>query len=133
MKLELEDGTVVEQPSEHDIEQALSALDAQGNGFAILSQGLMTYVQTSRLEPDRYSLEYQVDDTEHHYQLAEPVSHEEVVAVFKRYARRDLSWTEEHQWKRIRVSAAGGSGCMGQGFVILVLLFLVASIVYWNV
>ena len=47
MRLELEDGTVFEQPSEDDIDQALDTLVRNDNSYAILSQDEMTYIQTS--------------------------------------------------------------------------------------
>ena len=128
MKLELEDGTVIERPSEHDIEQALDTLGRHGNSFAILSQEMMTYVQTAGARDSGYDLEYQEEDTEHHYRVPELVSHDAVVSVFKRYARGDDSWKTEFAWERKEVGSGGSSGCLNVVLLVLVLVLVVARL-----
>ncbi len=125
MKLELENGTVIEQPSEDDIQGALSSLGDRGNGFAILSQGVMTYVQALGSRDEGYHLEYQEDDTQHHFRVPELVPHDQVVSVFKRYAKGDASWKEELAWEREDLDALSGSGC--SGVLLLVLVFLIVA------
>lgn len=131
MTLELEDGTVFEQPSEHDIEQAIGSLGNREDSFAILSQDSTTYVQTagSRDTEYYYDLEYQEEDTKHHYRVPWPVSHDVVVSVFKRYAKGDVSWKDECQWEPMELDSAelgsaGGSGCMSVIMLILVLVMM---------
>ena len=129
MRLELEDGTVFERPSERDIEQAIDTLGRHGNSFAILMQDAMTYIQTAGSRDTGYRLEYQAEDTDHHYGVVEPVSHEEVVAVFNRYAKGDMSWKEDYSWTREEIGAPGGWGCMGVVSIMLVLVFVVARLI----
>ena len=129
MKLELEDGTVFERPSEHDIEQALDTLGRAGNSFAVLSTDVMTYIQTAGSRDAGYSLEYQAEDTDRHYRVPEPVSHDEVVSIFKRYVVGDVSWNEEYPWDRIEIDSAVESGCMGVVLIMPVLVLVVARLV----
>ena len=129
MKLEFEDGTVFKQPSEDEIEQALDKLGRQGNSFAILSKDVMTYIQAAGSRDAGFRLEYQADNTEHHYHVLELVTYDEIVSVFRRYAKGNMSWKQDYPWEREDVGAETGSGCMGVVLIILVLLSVVARVV----
>ena len=72
---------------------------------------------------------YQNEDTDQHYGVVEPVSHDEVVAIFKRYAKGNMSWKEDYSWTRQEIGAPGGWGCMGVVSIVTVLVFVVARLV----
>ena len=129
MRLELEDGTVFEQPSEDDIDQALDTLVRNDNSYAILSQDEMTYIQTSASPDADYDLEYQAGETEHHYRVSEPVPYYKVVAAFKRYAKNDPAWKTEYKWERQTIGSADGSGCTGVFLIVLVVMIGATTLV----
>lgn len=108
MQLEMEDGTLLENPSERDLQKALVRLGSQGNTFAILSRNEMTYLQTAGDDTDGYILEYQVDTTNEHYQLDERVlSKEEVIQAFTSYLQGSYRWQEEYQWQKMILESSG--------------------------
>lgn len=112
MRIESEDGTSIESPTEADIERIIDSLGGEGNVFAILTARPMTYMQTAVLD-DRFQLEYQEDDTEHHYEASEPPTKEAVVATMQQYALGDDRWKSAHEWKHLDLSGHARSGCAG--------------------
>lgn len=128
MKLELEDGTTISQPSDQDIEVSLARLDGRRSSFAILNRDAMTYIQTAGTYESGYELEYQDEDTEHHYRAIGSVDHEQVVSAFQRYAKGDPSWKDDFTWERVEIKSAAG-GCAGiaaLGFVLLTMVAIMA-------
>ena len=99
------------------------------NECAILSQDAMTYIQTVGSRDTGYHLEYQAEDTDHHYCALEPVSHDEVVSVFRRYAMGDMSWKEDYSSTREEIGSPGGSGCMGVVSIMFALMFVVIRLI----
>ena len=129
MKLEVEDETPITQPSDQDIEVWLARLDGKRCGFASLNRDAMTYIQTAGTYESGFDLEYQDEDTEHHYRAIDPADHEQVVSAFQRYAKGDPSWKDGFTWERVEIKSATG-GCAGiavLGFVLLALVAIMAS------
>ena len=62
---------------------------------SFLGQDQVTYVQTAGTKEDGYALEYQQGDLDHHYRISEWVSYDQVLSVFKRYAKGDETWKTE--------------------------------------
>lgn len=127
MKLELEDGTAISQPSDQDIEVSLARLDGRRNSFASLNRDAMTYIQTAGKYESGYDLEYQDEDTEHHYRAVGSATHEQVVSAFQRYAKGDPSWKDEFAWERLELSPTAGSGCAGIAILAFMLLAIVTK------
>lgn len=77
MKIETEGGLRFTEPPWGMVKSAIHLLDpGQGNGFAILSVGLNTYIQTLR-ETEGYLLEWRITgdslDDYIHYRASDPV------------------------------------------------------------
>ena len=63
MKLELETGPTVKDPDAAAISKSLACVQ----GFAILSNDKLTYIQASGSAKDGFLLEYQEGNTDQHY------------------------------------------------------------------
>jgi len=98
MKLELESGDVYDDVTEADIVEAI-----KGDGFAILGDDPMTYIQCAP-QPDapaEYVLEYQDGSEKRHFHAIDtPVTVDRVVAAFVKYARKDASWKRDFKWEK---------------------------------
>ena len=99
MRLEYEAGTIIENATEADVLARL-----QGERFAVLTARPGTYLQCAEQndDPFAYLLEYQEEDTEHHYHaVEEPIALEQVLAVFCNYLRGDESWKADIRWEKM--------------------------------
>lgn len=100
MRLELEDGTEIERPTDSDIAAALASLQRRENSFAILSETEMTYLQASAGDGDRFALEYQDGSlVEHYTSIDQNIPLERIVRTFQKYASDDKSWRTEMEWR----------------------------------
>ncbi len=101
IQLELLDGTVIHNPSEGEIADALGGLDPDGDAVAILARTDMTYMQTARGDVG-FALEYQVESLFQHYQCVDQeLSMERVVEAFVSYSQGTGTWNRNFQWERI--------------------------------
>src|SRR5437660_444898 len=111
MRLTLENGTVIDNPTAAQIDAALRSLNwLEENAFAVLAVQDWTYMQTAQDDdPDQqepvFLLEYQEDSLEKHYHAVdEPLSVERVIEAFQKYARGDASWRDDFQWEKLELS-----------------------------
>src|SRR5208283_3397013 len=108
MRLSMENGTELKDPSPAEIDQALHTLNrSEDNSFAILEQSDLTYLQVAQ-EDDadqdgpRLVLEYQDGSIDRHYQaVADPLSLETVIEIFQAFAVGDEKWPGRVQWERM--------------------------------
>jgi len=107
MKLETENAGSVRDPSEADIVNKLSKLD----GYAILSQDELTYIQTSGTLAEGFVLEYQEGDAAKHFAVRERLSMEQVTAAFIAYAKNEPTWRTAFPWEK--QDLGGKAGCLG--------------------
>ena len=109
MRLEFENGTIIEEPDETAIADGLATLGSE-NLFAILSTDDMTYIQASGDQEKGFVLEYHAGSNEEHYGcIQKSLPLERVVEAFQKFARGDDSYKQDFEWLR---QGAGG-GCMG--------------------
>ena len=99
MKLEPETGGTFRDPSDSEIAAALSQLD----GYAILSQNKLTYLQASGTSQDGFALEYQVGDTEEHFACPDRLSLNQITSAFIDYAKGNLSWLSGFRWEKLEI------------------------------
>lgn len=86
-------------PERADIESIIPQIDPDDdNPFAVLTLGEGTYMQTLRTD-DGFVLEHQLVNTSSHYEVANPVSAEQVVAAMLSYAFGDNEWLDEFTWQ----------------------------------
>lgn len=109
MRLELENGTTIDEPTAAQIAQALGSLNAQkDNSFAILQRADQTYVQTAQLDdPDQaephFALEYQEGSTAKHFEAVaeDGIPLPRIIAAFQKYAAGDDSWRGDFEWTKM--------------------------------
>lgn len=121
MKLEFEQGTAIENPSNADIAEELPKVGGERGPFAILEESAQEYMQVGRSADDasKFTLEYREEGTQ--YQATEPVPLEEVVAAFQDFARGKETYKERHDWTELDLSASE-SGCLGSMAMVAALL-----------
>ena len=99
MRLEFESGKIIPNATEADIRAHL-----KGEAFMVLTARPGTYLQCAEQNDDpwEYLLEYQEEDTEHHFHaVAEPIALEQVLSAFCRYLRGDETWKTDFQWEKM--------------------------------
>jgi len=103
LRLILENGTVVSDPNDGELADALATLDCQHYNFAILERSGPIYIQVACNETEGFMLEFQEGDCDNHYQVTEQASLRQVVKAFKQYAHNELSWKADFTWKWLKL------------------------------
>lgn len=104
MRLELENGRTIQDPNTLEIEDHLRTLDGESNGFAILSQSDLSYIQVAGGCETGLSIEYQDGSTDQHYaSTAGDASFHDVVEAFRAYAGGDDRWKTMFEWEEIDI------------------------------
>jgi len=104
MTLTTSSGGKIVNPSDEQIRAALSALDVgrDDEGWAILEQTEMDYIQVSGDQASGFAMEYQTSDTDRHYRAArENFSLEQVVRAFADYRDGKIDYSAYGDWTRI--------------------------------
>ena len=99
MRLELENGRVIQEPDERALEEALRSLDGEENSFAILDpeRGDNSFLQTAG-GPDTFVVEYRESLQQF---SSESVALETVISLFKACRQGTDSWRYAVPWKNI--------------------------------
>jgi hypothetical protein len=106
MKLEAEGQRAIADPQSSQIESAVSLLSLPDRNFLILSRSQTSYIQAAIVSSNRLVLEYCDGSAEKHFRsIRDDYSSGEVIAILEAYRRREDSWWNEHDWRRIEVSA----------------------------
>lgn len=97
----LHSGEEVMNPTDEQILQALRSLDVDrdGEGFAILERGEMTYLQVSGDRSAGFDMEYQEGGIEKHYR-ADRTDFVliDVVMAFRQYRDGTINWADYGTW-----------------------------------
>ncbi len=111
MRLTLENGTVIDNPTAAQIDAAVRSLNwREDNAFAILEQSEWTFMQTAQNDdPERqvpvFFLDYQEGSLKKHYHAVdEQIALDRVLTAFQKYGRGDASWRDDFEWERQEVS-----------------------------
>ena len=102
--LNISDNTLIAQPTDEQIRQAIVGLDIQQDtSFAILfpTNEPDTYIQTSGDTRNGFDLEYQVGDTDNHFRALSQLDAEQTIAAFIAYRDSNDGWHTKHQWEQI--------------------------------
>lgn len=103
-RLVLSSGDEIENPTDHDIRDALRRLDIDrdGEAFAILERDEMTYVQVGGDSTRGFDAEYQDGDVARHYRAErEDFTLDEIVQMLGDYRDGDIDWSAYGDWSRI--------------------------------
>ena len=106
MILKLESGTTVKDPKYEDFPKALRELNKDISVFAILELDDDRFLQTTGNKKDGYIIEYQEGGIENHHQLKGRFSIEQVIDIFQRYSKNDISWEKDFETRGNKLSAA---------------------------
>ena len=102
MKLELENGTVIENPGDDEIASALASVDRGDGLFVILGQTDLTYIQAFRDNKLGLVLEYQDGSLSEHFRSTDlMVALDRATRTFQRYATGNKSWHGEIRWRKV--------------------------------
>ncbi|QDU58103.1 hypothetical protein [Aeoliella mucimassa] len=113
MRLFDEAGRSVSSPSAADVRSVIEGIDSEINTYAILEKQPNHYMQTMQFE-DGFELEYQVDDTDHHFRAPQRMARDEVMRAMTQYAEQDDRWLKEIEWEPLNLEVAESkSGCLG--------------------
>jgi len=115
MKLEAGAGPPIENPTDEQISEGLSAVDAEQGGFVILSRGTQTYLQAHGSPEEGFSLEYRDGSPDDHYRSrSSDTSLQTTIDVFQAYRRDDADWGEAVEWTEVDIDRAPeeGVGCL---------------------
>ena len=111
MRLSLENGTVVENPTNKQIASGLRSLYwATENTFAILERDPLTYIQARHwdgpeVDEPYFILEHQDGSLANHWNAIDgPIRLKRVIRAFQQFARQDNSWRGEFKWEQLHLS-----------------------------
>ena len=128
MRLETEEGSAIDEPTDENLREALSGLGGAAGSFAILTRADRPpeYVQTAG-EADQLLVEYR-EGKKHHRAEGEALPLQEVVALFQAYNRGDEAWREMVPWQDVTKEISGSR--WGKFLILAVAVVLVAVILY---
>ena len=94
----------IQNPTEADIRQAVSSLADEDGAFLILGTSDMTYIQAVVDRQFGFDLEYQEDDTEHHYRARRnDFTVEEIIKAMTSYSTGADDWKKTVEWELIEL------------------------------
>ena len=130
MRLETEEGSVIDDPTGEQLRETLAGLGGASGAFAILTRAdePLALIQTHG-EAGQFAVEYHENAT--HY-LAEDraLPLETIVAMFQAYNRGDPAWREMATWKDITAELANSGSSWVKVLILAVAAVLVAVILY---
>lgn len=96
LRLQMENWTIIDDPTDVQIEAALQTLD-DANSFAVLERQTSRFIQT-RCQPGQgFSLEYKDDSTSHYYCGDANLDLAPVVEAFQSYASATFDWKDKFE------------------------------------
>ena len=101
MQLELEDGTLIRNPTREALGSAIHSLRVPGRSFAVLESGPGSYLQTAKNDDGSFELEYQDGDLSHHYRLPYFVDLVEVTGAFQGYLTQRAFFLQKYAWEKL--------------------------------
>ncbi len=130
LQLETSSGRKIADPSASQVADELGALPNANDGFATLSSGDETYVQTASSESAGFVLEYREGSADRHFKsTSKNLSIDAVTEVFQRYAAGDPSWKSRIVWSRMHANDAGGAP--HKATLAVLALAMVVAVLFW--
>jgi len=103
MRLELEDNTVINDPTHSQVEKVIRSLRTSGRSFAILEKQPGYYMQTVKNDDGSFTVEYQDGSLEQHFESSYYIYVDEVIEILLQYLDGCTNWKSRHVWKQIRL------------------------------
>ena len=99
MTLSTDTNTKIDNPSKEQIRAAIEdAATRPADGFVILAQTKMTYVQAAGNSEKQFWIEYQEESRANHYHGEKRLPIDETAEILAAYARRDAGWKSATKW-----------------------------------
>ncbi len=109
MILQVESARELKDPTQGQIQEAISALRLPSPCFAILSSSRSQFIQTAFSQDGGLILEYQDGSTAKHFQsIRGDFSVREVTDVFLEFSRGDTTWKSNVQWRPVQIGPPAG-------------------------
>ena len=95
----------IQHPTEADIREAVSALNITNkkDAFLVLGPSDWTYIQTWRDQKGGFDLEYQENDTNHHYRATRDFTAEEIIKALTSYSTGSDDWKRMAEWEHMNL------------------------------
>lgn len=110
MQLDLEDGTIYDDPTPREVAEALASLDGDANSFAIIGRDEMEYLQASGGVGAGFRVEYQAGSLREHYRCPERISLYRATRLFQKYAVGDDTWRQDLPWEPMKLDEGVSAG-----------------------
>lgn len=106
LRLELHDGTVIVNPSDQEIADALNSQLAEPDRYAILERYDGTYIQTCAGEGAQGGvLEHQEGSLDRHFRARNRrLIVGQIIRAFQEFAREDPTWKSSLEWEKLDLS-----------------------------
>jgi hypothetical protein len=102
MKLELENGNSISNPTDSQIEEALITFQNQQNSFLILEHDSNQFMQIALHQDKGFYIEYhKVSEGKHYKSIDKFNSFEETVKTLTNYSRNNHRWHFSHTWEKL--------------------------------
>jgi hypothetical protein len=108
--LELDDGTIYDDPTASEVAEAIASLDGEHVTLAILRHDAQTYAQVSGGGLGGFEVEYQDGSVHRHFAAAEPPTISQVTRMFQAFADGDPSFRSACQWKPMELPTDAETG-----------------------
>lgn len=105
MRLQLADGSVIENPTPQALAENLGTLRVPGCEFAVLETDRPGfYMQTAKNQDGSFILEHQEGSLAKHYNLPyNIVDVDDVIEAFSSYLLNDDRWRKNHEWQKMEL------------------------------
>ena len=95
-------GWSIVNPQADDLQHAVAAMDEDpGEGFVILAQTGMTYMQSAGDSATGFQLEYQEGSLARHFRARESLSAQAVKAALLDYLAGNSRWQSLYTWEKV--------------------------------
>jgi hypothetical protein len=92
----------ISNPTNEQIEKALTSLPPHKNSWITLSFGITEYIVASGSKEEGFIFELERFSRDFHNRIKDnPLNINDTVQIFKSYSKKDLSWAEECEWERV--------------------------------
>ena len=88
-----------EEATHESIANTIQSLEKRDDPFVILQHNEMTYMQTL-WTPEGFSLEYQEESSNQHFQSSYLLPKEQVISCFQAYLSNDQSWKSQVEFEQ---------------------------------
>jgi len=95
---------VFKSPDAATLETALCGIAGHEGAWATLSWSTTMYITVTVSQHPAFIIETETGGRDFHSRLMDDeLALESVMAIFRRFAEKDMSWTDDHEWQRVGI------------------------------